>query len=1051
MLLRSINKCILLLGLLVRTLTGTAQHPDAIFRHVTELDGLLNNKVSAICQDHQGFLWIGTQAGLQRYDGSRFKNYLSDIRDTSALQSDWISCIFEDSKKRLWIGNDHGTPYLFDKVTEKFYNYNFHTSSKYRINGIWHFAEDNKGAIWIAGHEGYFRLDDSTNRFVKYNNMMGLDSKIITGSITPDGNYLWMATTSGLRLYDQVNKKLYNKEYNPTHNPVFDIKESISNILAYGNYLWMGTGNDKIVYKYNFITQKLKAYSFDKLPSKKMGRFKKEGLGPIFLLQDGKVIVPLLKRGLAIYQPSADSFDIIETDNTKGFAYHLNQNLSTTVTIIEDNEKNILIGNEAGINIYNPKKQYFETIRPGNEKQRLFPDEPVSDILELENGNILFSYYNVNGGIVKTDNKFKFIKHYLYKERGNPNSAVNQSWLLFKNEDNKVWSPNQDNSILQLDLNNDKLVNLRDSTISGPFNIIKQGSQGVIWMGHWSKGLISLSLPDHNVQYYSQFLNSDVNTFKRVYALLFDSNKIWVGTFQSGLQLFDTRTGKFIEAYYPDQKSKTAISSNSVFEIIRHNVDTLLLATEMGVNIFDVKRKKFTAITVKEGLPTNFVISIIKDDNNYLWAACSGGGFCKINLHTLSVTPYDINDGITDNDFISKFCRLKSGNMLIGASGSFISFDPMRTTNSSPPPDVRITDLHIFDKEILVDSFISANQPLMLTYTQNSLHIQFASLQYWSPWSIKYYYKLEGTDKEWLMADKTNTAIYNQLPNGKYVFKVKCINREGFECTKTTQLQITIQAPYWKTWWFILLMSILIASLFLVVIKAREKNLKAIYGINALLSKARLEALRSQMNPHFIFNSLNAIQECILTNKVDAAYEYLSKFSKLQRMVLNNSVKELIPLSSEIEMLELYLSLESLRFNKSFSYKIDTIGIQDIEEVMIPSLITQPFVENAIWHGLRSKEGEKKLTITYEELQGKIVITIDDNGIGREAAALIRLKKLGNNQLVSKGTMIVKERFDVLSQQYKADINLQTIDKKYEDGNTAGTRIIISFSSNLIV
>ena len=221
------------------------------------------------------------------------------------------------------------------------------------------------------------------------------------------------------------------------------------------------------------------------------------------------------------------------------------------------------------------------------------------------------------------------------------------------------------------------------------------------------------------------------------------------------------------------------------------------------------------------------------------------------------------------------------------------------------------------------------------------------------------------------------------------------------------------------------------------------------YSMNELLSKAKLEALRSQMNPHFIFNSLNAIQECILTNKVVAAYEYLSKFSRLQRMVLNNSEKELIPLSSEIEMLELYLSLESLRFSKSFSYHIDVTGISDAEEIMIPSLLTQPLVENAIWHGLRNKDGEKTLIIKYEEKDGNIFTTIDDDGIGREKAAIIRRQKIGNKQFVSKGTMILQQRLHVLSQQLKAAIVLTTTDKKDESGNSTGTTVTISFPSNL--
>jgi LytS/YehU family sensor histidine kinase len=228
----------------------------------------------------------------------------------------------------------------------------------------------------------------------------------------------------------------------------------------------------------------------------------------------------------------------------------------------------------------------------------------------------------------------------------------------------------------------------------------------------------------------------------------------------------------------------------------------------------------------------------------------------------------------------------------------------------------------------------------------------------------------------------------------------------------------------------------------------QQKSIE-MYSMNEQLSKAKLEALRSQMNPHFIFNSLNAIQECILTNNVDAAYKYLSKFSKLQRMVLNNSQKELIPLSSEIEMLQLYLSLESLRFSKSFVYSIDITGITDANEIMIPSLITQPLVENAIWHGLRNKEGDKTLAIIYEEKDAIIFITIDDNGIGREAAAAIKKQKIGSEQFTSKATAILQQRLQVLGQQLKADIQLNTTDKKDEAGNAAGTKVVLSFPLNL--
>ena len=214
-------------------------------------------------------------------------------------------------------------------------------------------------------------------------------------------------------------------------------------------------------------------------------------------------------------------------------------------------------------------------------------------------------------------------------------------------------------------------------------------------------------------------------------------------------------------------------------------------------------------------------------------------------------------------------------------------------------------------------------------------------------------------------------------------------------------------------------------------------------GINEKFSTAKLEALRSQMNPHFIFNSLNAIQECILTNKVDAAYEYLSKFSKLQRMVLNNSAKEFITLSSEIEMLKLYLSLESLRFSQSFTYTIEIDKNTDAEDIQLPSMLIQPYVENAIWHGLRNNVGDKNLKIHCVEKAGELIITIDDNGIGREKAAAIKAQKLGTGQVESKGTVLTEERINILSLKYNAKIKVETIDKINSLNEASGTTIII--------
>lgn len=228
-----------------------------------------------------------------------------------------------------------------------------------------------------------------------------------------------------------------------------------------------------------------------------------------------------------------------------------------------------------------------------------------------------------------------------------------------------------------------------------------------------------------------------------------------------------------------------------------------------------------------------------------------------------------------------------------------------------------------------------------------------------------------------------------------------------------------------------------------------QKSRMETYIVNEQLSRAKLETFRSQMNPHFIFNSLNAIQECILTHKIDAAYQYLSKFSRLQRMVLDNSEKELVPLSKELEMLGLYLSLESLRFSNSFTYEIRSGNISDQDEIMVPSLITQPFAENAIWHGLQHVNHHKILIITCEEINGEIKISIEDNGIGREQAAILKTKRLGSKQTDSKGMALVERRLEVLAAHLKVAIKVNVIDKKDESNISTGTTVVISFPSDL--
>lgn len=225
------------------------------------------------------------------------------------------------------------------------------------------------------------------------------------------------------------------------------------------------------------------------------------------------------------------------------------------------------------------------------------------------------------------------------------------------------------------------------------------------------------------------------------------------------------------------------------------------------------------------------------------------------------------------------------------------------------------------------------------------------------------------------------------------------------------------------------------------ILAIQENRLKE---LDQQMIETRLSAIRAQMNPHFLFNSLNAIQECIISEKYDAAYEYLSRFSKLLRLVLNHSEKNFISLKEELETIQLYLSLEELRFNHTFTYEIVVNDDIETDDIMVPSLLLQPFVENAIWHGLINKQGIKKLKLSFKEEKNMIKCIIEDNGIGRKRSAWIKEQKLGANQFSSKGTMLSEKRIQILNQQFSNMAQIETIDHYDQGQRSMGTSVIIT-------
>ncbi|MEP6597170.1 MAG: histidine kinase, partial [Ginsengibacter sp.] len=345
---------------------------------------------------------------------------------------------------------------------------------------------------------------------------------------------------------------------------------------------------------------------------------------------------------------------------------------------------------------------------------------------------------------------------------------------------------------------------------------------------------------------------------------------------------------------------------------------------------------------------------------------------------------------------------------------------------------------------------VEETSDLDLKYNQNNIAFNFAAIDYREPEATKYFTMLENYDNTWREAVGEKSSIYFLLPPGKYVFRIKAYNSDGVKAEKT--ITIRIYPAWWNTWLFRVPAIIFIGVIFYGLMRWRLKQKfrlqlersekeRQMAELKQKGTELEMQALRAQMNPHFIFNSLNSINRFILQNNRAQASEYLTKFSKLVRLILQNSQASLITLDSELESLELYLNLEALRFNYHFDYKISVPKDMDISALQVPPLILQPYVENAIWHGLMHKEEKGKLDVEVSEEDDHLYFKIADNGIGREKATALASKSATKHK--SMGLRITAHRIAIIQnlQTLKSPVTIN--DLVNADGSAAGTEVII--------
>lgn len=507
----------------------------------------------------------------------------------------------------------------------------------------------------------------------------------------------------------------------------------------------------------------------------------------------------------------------------------------------------------------------------------------------------------------------------------------------------------------------------------------------------------------------------------RTYALRLGINsELWIGTVEGLYKCINDNCEKITLSDLNLDIRDLAFDDNG----------TLWIATQSdGVFLFK-NGKIIKNLNPPDGLSSNNCHKIIFE-NNYAWVA-TNRGISKININDYSIDVITQDNGLPSNEV--KDLHYVDDKIYAATNKGLAVFNKDYIVHSQTP-HLSISNVQIENHDT---TLISEYE---LPYDKNNIKINFNGVTYKNAESVLYQYKMEGIDDDWVSTN-LNVASYPTLSHGKYDFSVraKALNSEW---TEEQHISFIIKKAFWQTWWFygiFALFSFLLGAKFFQVVIGEVKQRSL---IQQNLKDSQLTALRAQMDPHFIFNALNSIQDFIVQEDKRSANHYLSQFSKLMRNILNISDKNKISLKKEVDYLKLYLSLEALRFEETFNYIFEIDENIDLESIYIPSMLIQPFVENSIKHGLMHQNGNKTLIIRFLKEEDHILCEVEDNGIGRQKSREINLR---NSKIYkSKALSLTKERIDLLNSADTDKLHLEITDLKDPTGIPSGTKVMIRF------
>lgn len=1021
------------------------QLPIPVINYDVE-NGLSESNVTAIAEDSLGFIWVGTREGLNRFDGVRFKKF---FQGDGKLVSNHIAALCQIPGSGLLVGHWKKGVQIFDPCKEEFRSLPMaQTADGEEMSAVRTIEMESDSTALVGYYNGVYSRGGLTRLNLRTLQQQVLFEERTTGvwSIEVDrhrGVY-WAGADSLYRMEMADPAQAWKAVPIPVERT--KNRPYVRSLALLGNALYVATSGEGLIVLDAVNSNLLRHIEFSERPD---GRLIYNRATAVWPEADGeRVWLGSLDKGL-LFVDAADSISFFPSDEHSMFAIS-----SKVVNVLFFDHRGMLwVGGDKGLSKIDQSRplvrsQFFSELDdtgPGGQilgrvhefddhlymmvyrrmehyvysrqKKRIVKTIPVrgenrfgsyfcSDHLGASNGEKLY---------VMGAHELMVIEPPLYEPRALTNVSerigedARGQYLrtIDLSDDGRVWWGGGDNAVGWYDPSNDSLK--------------------VIWLE--GDGPLRWSRAEGRQPSFS-----DANS---VYGIVTDEmGGAWVGS-ASGIFYVDQGGGVQALSQFFDPGQEV---NDIVWGTIGLHKQTLLIGTEgQGLYLVYLDKKEVRHFNRQNGLPHQHIHDMAVDEKGRVWAVTGNGVFSVDIDQPNDVLVLKEEDGLADSDFTyHSISKLSNGRMLVSYVGGFGVFhaDSMRT---QPLPErLVLTDVLVNNVRKPVEDMV-----LEIDYG-DALTLNFTALGFVKPADYRYAWKM-GDQTTWKPLEQPGVYLPS-VSEDDFKIYVRAGNASGEWLEDFIILDTRVRVPFWLTTSFSVAVSVLLLFAIYIGYQIRLRRIRKSERLrtayNKRISELEMKALRAQMNPHFLFNSLNSIKYFIIRNQTEEASDYLTKFGRLIRMILSNSTSETITLAAELEALRLYVELESIRFDGKFACHLSVASNVEAEEITLPPLVIQPFVENAIWHGLMHKNEPGDLWVRVYRDEKHLVCEIEDNGVGREKANALRSKSATKSK--SMGMDITRNRLMKLQAERSGGNEfdeIEVIDLVDDKGQASGTLV----------